>query len=349
MFVARLLTFWILHVGVILVTGVAGFIGSATALALQASGHRVIGVDSINNYYSQDLKKARLARLNCLANFVFHQLDIIDYDTVADLFTANQDITHIIHLAAQPGVRYSLENPLAYLHANVIGHGNIMQAARSLAHLQRAVYASSSSIYGMGRDLPLSTEQELKPPKSLYAATKMSNELISQTFADLHGLPLVGLRFFTVYGPWGRPDMAPSLFSRAILAGDTIKVFNNGDMRRDFTYIDDAVVGILGATFKPLPDQPVSHWLYNLGNDRAEPLMQLIELLEACYGRQADKVFLPMQPGDVQETWADIDAARQDLGFSPQTRLADGIPQFCAWYQRYHQSQRTGGTTVAPC
>jgi UDP-glucuronate 4-epimerase len=336
-------------VGVILVTGVAGFIGSATALVLQASGNRVIGVDNINNYYSQDLKKARLARLDGLSHFDFHHLDIVDFDTVADLFTSNQDITHIIHLAGQPGVRHSLENPLAYLHANVIGHGNIIQAARSLPRLQRAVYASSSSIYGMGRNLPLSTEQELKPPKSLYAATKMSNELISQTFADLHGLPQVGLRFFTVYGPWGRPDMAPSLFSRAILAGDTIKVFNNGNMRRDFTYIDDAVAGILSATFKRLPDQHIPHWLYNLGNDQAEPLMQLIALLEACYDRQADKVFLPMQPGDVRETWADIDATRRDLDFSPQTRLADGIPRFCAWYQHYYQSQRTVNKTSTPC
>jgi UDP-glucuronate 4-epimerase len=319
----------------VLVTGAAGFIGGSVSLALLARGERVIGLDNLNDYYDVRLKQARLARLDGQADFRFVKLDISDRDGVLALAGAHPDITGVVHLAAQAGVRYSLENPYLYVQSNVMGQVVMLEAARGLKNLRHFVYASSSSVYGGNTDLPFSVDQPVERPNSLYAATKRADELISYTYAHLYGLPCTGLRFFTVYGPWGRPDMAPILFAKAILAGEPIRVFNRGEMWRDFTYIDDIVDGVLRALDRPPAGEP-PHAIYNLGNHRSEKLLDFIAQLEAALGRKAQMRLEPMQPGDVATTYADIESSRRDLGFEPSTPISAGIPRFVEWYLNYY-------------
>jgi UDP-glucuronate 4-epimerase len=318
----------------VLVTGAAGFIGSHVAEALLARGESVVGVDNLNNYYSVALKRARLARLEHAPGFVFHELDIGDATAVAGLTDRYPDIEGIVHLAAQAGVRYSLENPFAYVHSNVMGQVVMLEAARRLKRLRSFVYASSSSVYGANTKQPFSVDDRVDDPISLYAATKRSCELSAQTYSHLFALPAIGLRFFTVYGPWGRPDMAAYLFADAILAGRPIKVFNEGKMERDFTYIDDIVAGTVAALDRP-PTGPRPHKVYNLGNHRPEPLTRFIELIAKTLGRDPVMDLLPMQPGDVPSSFADIEASRRDLDFEPRTPIEVGIPRFIDWYLSY--------------
>jgi len=326
----------------VLLTGAAGFIGFHVANALLDRGQPVVGVDDLNDYYDVALKEARLARLRDRDGFAFHRLDVADRDALFAAADAHPDIAHILHLAAQAGVRYSLTNPAAYIHANTEGHFAVIELARRLEHrLQHLVYASSSSVYGGNTKLPFSVDDRVDRPVSLYAATKRSAELMSECYAHLYGIPQTGLRFFTVYGPWGRPDMSAYIFTRAIYAGEPIPVFNRGDMRRDFTYIDDIVAGVLAAIDRPPPGRaepsdPAPHRLYNLGNHRSEELTRFIALIEEATGRKADIRLEPMQPGDVKETYADIEASRRDLGFEPKTAIDEGIPRFVAWYRDYH-------------
>ena len=323
----------------ILVTGAAGFIGSALTLELLARGHEVIGIDNLNDYYDVALKKARLARLQAQGQqaFTFHATNIADKDAIFSLETACRDVTHVINLAAQAGVRYSLENPLAYAESNVTGFIVMAELARRLPKLKHFVYASSSSVYGGNTKIPFSIEDAVEKPVSIYAATKRSNELMAHTYAHLYKMPCTGLRFFTVYGPWGRPDMAAYLFTSKIIAGTPIPVFNNGDMRRDFTYIDDIVAGILGVMDKPASaDNAAPARLYNLGNSKTETLMDYIGEIEKALGQKAVYDFRPMQPGDIYETSADIAASTQDFGYHPQTTIHEGIPRFVEWFKTYH-------------
>jgi UDP-glucuronate 4-epimerase len=321
----------------VLVTGVAGFIGYHVAGALLSRGERVIGVDNLSPYYDVRLKEARLARLGAQQGFSFHRLDIADREAVEALTAAHPEIDRVVHLAAQAGVRYSLENPYSYVTANVMGQVTMLEAARRLKGLRSFVYASSSSVYGANSKLPFSVDDPVDQPVSLYAASKRSCELIGHTYAHLYGIPGTGLRFFTVYGPWGRPDMAAYLFCDAIVAGRPIKVFNHGEMSRDFTYIDDIVAGTVAALDRPPPaDMTVRHRVYNLGNNRPERLLDFIAIIERQLGRAAVKELLPIQPGDVPSTYADIEASRRDLGFSPSTPLADGLRRFTDWYKSYH-------------
>jgi UDP-glucuronate 4-epimerase len=325
----------------ILVTGVAGFIGFHTARALLQRGDRVVGVDNVNNYYDVRLKEARLAELGRLPGFTFRKLDIADREAVFALVAANRDLSHIIHLAAQAGVRYSLENPYAYVNANVMGTVVMLEAARRLDRLKALTYASSSSVYGANKKQPFSVSDPVDRPVSLYAASKRACELTARSYSHLYGLPATGLRFFTAYGPWGRPDMAAWLFTESILADRPIKVFNEGRMARDFTYIDDIVAGTIAANDRPAVAEEsgdqVAHRIYNLGNHKPEPLLELIATIERALGRRAKLQLLPMQPGDVPESFADIDAARRDLGFEPRTSIEEGIARFIAWYKHYHQ------------
>ncbi len=320
----------------VLVTGAAGFIGCHVAQALLARGEEVYAFDNLNDYYSVELKRARLAKLQGFANFRFHQLDISDRDAVAAALKEHQDTTGVIHLAAQAGVRYSLENPYAYVQANVMGQVVLLEAARTLRQLRCFVYASSSSVYGGNRKQPFSVADRVDQPVSLYAATKRSCELVAESYCHLFRIPAIGLRFFTVYGPWGRPDMAAYLFADAILAGRPIKVFNHGRMARDFTYIDDIVAGTVAALDRP-PQALPPHRIYNLGNHHPERLEHFIEVIEMALGRKATKEYLPLQAGDVPESYADIDSARLDLGFAPTTPIEVGIPRFIAWYKDYHK------------
>lgn len=322
----------------VVVTGVAGFIGFHVAQALLQGGRTVIGIDNLNDYYDPTLKAARLARLESQASFGFHRLELSDRDALPALFGEHPEIREVVHLAAQAGVRYSLINPFAYIDANVTGQLTVMEACRTLPELRHLVYASSSSVYGGNSKLPFSIEDRVDEPVSLYAATKRSVELMAHCTAHLHRLPMTGLRFFTVYGPWGRPDMSAYIFTKAIFEGQPIPIFNEGRMKRDFTYIDDIVTGILAALDRPPPSDSdeVPHRLYNLGNHRAEDLMHFIAVLEQACGREAIKEFLPMQPGDVPATYADIEASRRDLGFEPTTSIEEGLPRFVAWFKDYH-------------
>ncbi|WP_431856171.1 NAD-dependent epimerase/dehydratase family protein [Azospirillum sp.] len=322
----------------ILVTGAAGFIGSHLSTALMARGETVLGIDNVNAYYSVALKEARLARLTPNPAFRFLKADIADRAAMEALRPQLGDVTGIVHLAAQAGVRYSLENPYAYVEANVMGHLCMLEMARNLPSVKNFVYASSSSVYGGNTKLPFSVDDRVDSPVSIYAATKKADELMSHAYSHLYGFPATGLRFFTVYGPWGRPDMAAYLFADAILAGQPIRVFNAGEMQRDFTYIDDIVAGILAALDRPAqPDgNGVRHRVYNLGNHRSERLLDFIGVLEAALGRTAVKQMEPMQPGDVPATYADIEASRRDLGFEPTTPVSVGIPRFVEWYKEYH-------------
>ncbi|GAB4352918.1 MAG: SDR family NAD(P)-dependent oxidoreductase [Kiloniellaceae bacterium] len=322
----------------VLVTGAAGFIGFHVAARLIERGVAVVGIDNLNDYYDPALKQARLDRLAGHNAFTFRRLDIQDRAAILNLAGEFPEVTEIVHLAAQAGVRYSLENPFAYIESNVMGHLCMMELARRLPKLRHFVYASSSSVYGGNKELPFSVDQRVDSPVSLYAATKRTDELMTYCYAHLYDLPSTGLRFFTVYGPWGRPDMSAYIFTKAIFEGRTIRIFNHGDMRRDFTYIDDIVDGVLAVIERPprrdgeVPPQKV----YNLGNHRSEPLLRFVGLIEQACGRAAVKEFEAMQPGDVKETYADIAPARRDLGFEPKVSIDEGIPRFVAWYRRYH-------------
>jgi len=319
------------------VTGAAGFIGSHVAQALLERGEQVIGLDNLNDYYSVQLKRDRLARLQARKNFTFILADICDREAFNAALGAEK-IDRVVHLAAQAGVRYSLTHPFAYTTANVTGHLVVLEYCRHLAGLKHLVYASSSSVYGGNEKLPFSETDPVDRPISLYAATKKACELMSHTYAYLYRLPQTGLRFFTVYGPWGRPDMAMWLFTEAILAGRPIHIFNHGEMKRDFTYVDDIVAGVLACLDAPPVGDTKSapHRIYNIGNHRSERLMDMIALLEQALGRKAEKILEPMQPGDVAETYADIAAIQRDHGFAPSTAIDAGIPRFVEWFKAYH-------------
>ena len=330
-----------------LVTGGAGFIGFHTSERLLARGGRVIGVDSVNSYYDPRIKQDRVARLRERGGdrYRFVQVDVADH---AALLAALEgaEVDNIVHLGAQAGVRYSIENPHAYVQANLVGHLNLLELAR--ARRVPMVYASSSSVYGGNEKLPFRVEDRVDHPLSLYAATKKADELMSETYAHLYRLPLTGLRFFTVYGPWGRPDMMMWLFTCAILAGEPIQVFGEGNMRRDFTFIDDIVSGVVACHDNPPPDNGEEkaggsrspHRLYNIGNSRSEELTRVIELLEQAIGRKAEQRLLPMQPGDVRDTFADVSAISRDLGYAPATTIDEGVPRFVKWYMDYHGARR---------
>ncbi len=320
----------------VLVTGVAGFIGYHVAERLLARGEQVVGVDVLSDYYDVNLKQARLARLQTQTGFTFHHIDIADREAMAAA-VKGQGVRRAVHLAAQAGVRYSLIDPFAYVQTNVMGHLVVTETCRHLDGFEHLVYASSSSVYGGNTKLPFSVEDPVDKPVSMYAATKKADELMGHTYAHLYRLPQTGLRFFTVYGPWGRPDMALWLFADAIYAGRPIRVFNHGDMERDFTYIDDIVAGILAALDQPPVDEGAPpHRVYNIGNHRSEPLLRLIEVLETAIGRKAERQLEPMQPGDVRATYADIAATQRDLGFQPATPIDIGVPRFVEWYKDYH-------------
>jgi UDP-glucuronate 4-epimerase len=331
----------------ILVTGAAGFIGSRLSERLLARGDHVVGLDNLNDYYDVALKEARLARLLPHANFEFHRLDIVDRAAVDKLFATTKP-ARVMHLAAQAGVRYSITNPHAYIDANIIGYLNIIEACRQLP-VEHLVYASTSSVYGANTNMPFSVHDNVDHPVSLYAATKKANELMAHTYSHLYRLPTTGLRFFTVYGPWGRPDMSLFLFTRKILAGEPIDVFNFGNHRRDFTYVDDIVEGVIRcldrvATASPAwqgdhPDPGTSaapYRLYNIGNNSPVDLMDFIGTLERCLGIEAKKNFLPLQMGDVPDTYADVTALVNDVGYQPATPLATGIANFVSWYKEYY-------------
>jgi UDP-glucuronate 4-epimerase len=322
----------------VLVTGAAGFIGYFISKALLEKGRRVIGIDNLNDYYDVSLKQSRLNNLQGQDGFSFIQVDIADRDAIQALFKENPDINEIVHLAAQAGVRYSLINPYAYTRINIEGHLVLLDSARHLDGLKHFVYASSSSVYGDTSEVPFSTKNPTDSPVSLYAATKKSMELMSHAYAHLYRMPLSGLRFFTVYGPWGRPDMAYYSFTRKILAGEPIPVFNNGEMRRDFTYIDDIVMGVLSCLDKPPSDDGAPPCrLYNIGNNKSENLMDFIAEVEKALGKKAEIDFHPMQAGDVKETFANIDAIQTDFGFKPTTGIDVGIPRFVEWYKSFHR------------
>ncbi|PCJ91899.1 MAG: protein CapI [Hyphomicrobiales bacterium] len=317
-----------------LVTGVAGFIGFNVARRLLERGERVIGIDNLNDYYAVALKKARLAALAPHHNhFRFVQADIAEIASIRDAISGEK-LTKIIHLAAQAGVRYSIDHPETYGSSNLTGHLNMLEIARNCDTLERMVYASSSSVYGGNTKLPFSEDDPVEKPVSLYAATKRADELMSVAYSNLYDLPLIGLRFFTVYGPWGRPDMALWKFAKAICEDRPIAVYNNGDMRRDFTYIDDIVSGVL-AVADQTPARAVEdgHRLYNIGNNKPEALMDLIGFLERGLGKEAEKEFLPMQLGDVKETFADISRISGDYGFAPTTSLEVGVAKFVDWFK----------------
>ena len=335
----------------VLVTGCAGFIGMHTCLRLLARGDVVIGLDNLNDYYDVRLKEDRLARLREFNGFSFHKLDMTNQAEIAALF-ADADIQGVVHLAAQPGVRYSLKNPQAYIQSNLLGFTNILEGCRH-HQIEHLVFASSSSVYGTNTAIPFSVDQNVDHPASLYAATKKAGELIAHSYSHLYGLPVTGLRFFTVYGPWGRPDMSPSLFASAILEGRPIDVFNHGKMQRDFTYVDDIVEGVVKVLDSPAqpnkdfdsgnPDPSTSHApyrIYNIGNHQPVELMTFIETIENALCKKAVKNMLPMQAGDVVATFAETSDLRDAVGFAPSTSLQVGIEKFVAWYVEYYESGR---------
>lgn len=332
----------------ILVTGAAGFIGFHLSKRLLKEGYEVIGIDNINNYYDVNLKYSRLDLLKTEQNFSFEKVSLEDKDRVESVFS-NFKPNIVINLAAQAGVRYSLENPHAYIEANIVGFTNILEGCRH-HKVEQLIYASSSSVYGANTSLPFSVHDNVDHPMSLYAATKKANELMAHTYSQLYNIPTTGLRFFTVYGPWGRPDMALFLFTKAILEGEPIKVFNNGNMMRDFTYVDDIVESIYRLTFKPAepnqewtgsnPDPGTSYApykVYNIGNNNPVKLMDFIEAIEEKLGIEAKKNFLPLQAGDVPQTYADVEDLFRDVDFRPQTSIKDGISNFINWYLDYYK------------
>jgi len=332
----------------ILITGSAGFIGSTLALRLLQRGDVVHGIDNLNNYYDVSLKEARLARCTSERNFTFQKLDIVDRPAMRELF-ASQSFDAVMHLAAQAGVRYSIEKPDAYIDANLVGFGNVLEGCRH-SKVKHLVFASSSSVYGANTTLPFSEHDNVDHPVSLYAATKKANELMAHSYAHLYRLPCTGLRFFTVYGPWGRPDMALFKFTRGILDGKRIPVFNRGQMTRDFTYVDDIVEGVVRTIDRPAapnaawtgakPDPATSYApyrIYNIGNNQPIELMRYIHVLEECLGKKADMEMLPMQDGDVPATYANVDALAQDVDFRPRTPVEEGVKRFVAWYKEYYR------------
>jgi UDP-glucuronate 4-epimerase len=322
----------------VLVTGAAGFIGFHVSAALLKRGERVLGVDNLNPYYDVALKEARLAELQRLPGFTFQRLELAERSALQALLLRHPDTDRIVHLAAQAGVRYSLTNPHAYIGSNIQGQLEVLEACRALPKLKHLVYASSSSVYGGNSKLPFSVADRVDTPHSLYAATKKADELMSYCYSHLYRLPTTGLRFFTVYGPWGRPDMAAWIFTEAILAGKPIRVFNRGEMRRDFTFIDDIVAGVVACLDRPPAGEgDAPHRLYNLGNHRSEDLRRFIAVLEKALGRHAIVELEPMQPGDVPATYADIGETQRDLGFAPTTPIDEGLPRFVAWYRAYHR------------
>ncbi len=334
----------------ILVTGAAGFIGFHVSKYLLAEGKKVIGLDVVNDYYDVNLKYARLKQLEENGNFIFYKIDLADRAAVDDLFKKEQP-EYVINLAAQAGVRYSLTNPEAYITSNIVGFTNILENCRH-NEVKHLVYASSSSVYGANTNMPFSVHHNVDHPVSLYAATKKANELMAHTYSHLYGLPTTGLRFFTVYGPWGRPDMALFLFAKAILNDEPINVFNYGKMRRDFTYIDDIVEGVVRVT-KRIPegnpnwtgDNPdpgtskAPYKIYNIGNNKPVELQYLIEVLENALGKKAEKNLMPIQPGDVPATYADVDDLINDVGFKPATPIEEGVQKFVDWYLAYHEAK----------
>ena len=330
----------------ILITGAAGFIGSALTLRLLERGDTVIGIDNHNDYYSPALKEARLVRQADHPNYTHIRMDMADRTGMAELFKTHKP-QRVVNLAAQAGVRYSLENPLAYIDSNLVGFGHILEGCRHNG-VEHLVYASSSSVYGANTAMPFSVHHNVDHPLSLYAATKKANELLAHTYSHLYGLPTTGLRFFTVYGPWDRPDMALQKFAQAITKGETIKVYNHGNHRRDFTYIDDIVEGVIRVLDRPAPPNPnwtsdnpdpgtsKAPWrVYNIGNNRPVNLMDYIGALENALGKAAKKEFLPMQPGDVPDTWANVDDLVEQFGYKPNTSVEQGVQNFAAWFQAY--------------
>ena len=320
----------------ILVTGAAGFIGSTLCRALLDRGERVVGIDNFNDYYDVGLKQARAQALEGRSGFTMVRADIAARQALGEALADLGPVPRVVHLAAQAGVRYSLVNPFAYVETNLIGHLVMLELCRHTEGFEHLVYASSSSVYGGGERLPYTVDDRVDSPVSLYAATKRGDELMSHAYSHLYGLPATGLRYFTVYGPWGRPDMALYIFTKAILAGEPIEVFNHGDMRRDFTYIDDVVEGTMRVLDRPPAGDGVPHRIYNIGNHRSEPLLRIIDVLEAALGAKAERIMAPMQPGDVKETFADIAALQRDIGFAPRTSIDQGIPRFVDWYRDYH-------------
>ena len=320
----------------VLVTGVAGFIGSHVAAALLARGDAVIGIDNLNSYYDVRLKQARLARLTGQARFRFEMLDVSDRTAMEGLCAAHPEIDRIVHLAAQAGVRHSLVDPYSYVQSNVMGHLVVLEAARRLTGLPHLVYASTSSVYGANTAMPFRETDRVDTPMSLYAATKRADELMSHAYAHLFGLPQTGLRFFTVYGPWGRPDMAYYSFARAIVAGEPITLYDDGRLRRDFTYVDDIVAGVSGALDRPPAADGLPVRVLNIGNHRGEAVRTLVGLLEESLGRRAVVRSAPRPAADVEETFASVDAIHALTGFVPQTSLAEGIPRFVAWFRDWH-------------
>lgn len=328
----------------LLITGVAGFIGAAVAERLLERGDTVVGIDNLNDYYSPQLKRDRVARVSAAHGnvFTFKPIDFADRAALGSGLEGVQ-FDRIVHLGAQAGVRYSIENPHAYVQFNLVGHMNLLELAR-IREVDHMVYASSSSVYGRSATPPFAVDARTDQPSSLYAATKKADELMSESHAHIHKLPLTGLRFFTVYGPWGRPDMMMWLFSERILKGQPIAVFNRGEMHRDFTYIDDIVTGVLAALDRPPADDGAvkaggstsSHAIYNLGNNRSEHLMDVIKLLEEACGKKAEIDFQPFQPGDVEKTCADLMASQRDLGYAPTTNIDAGVPKFVQWFREYH-------------
>jgi UDP-glucuronate 4-epimerase len=331
----------------ILVTGTAGFIGAALAQRLLARGDVVHGYDNHNSYYDPALKEARLARFADHPNYTHQRADLADADAVNRAFATFKP-QRVVNLAAQAGVRYSLQNPQAYVASNLVGFVNVLEACRH-GGVEHLVYASSSSVYGANRKLPFAVEDAVDHPVSLYAASKKANELMAHTYSHLYGLPSTGLRFFTVYGPWGRPDMSPILFADRISRGEPIDVFNHGHHSRDFTYIDDIVEGVIRTLDHPAEPDPAydaelpnpgtsntPYRVYNLGNDQPVQLLRFIELLEQNFGRTVEKRLLPMQPGDVPDTWADVSALRRDVGYAPNTSIEDGVARFVEWYRGYY-------------
>jgi UDP-glucuronate 4-epimerase len=324
----------------VLITGVAGFIGYSTARRLldeskESQLLRVVGVDNLNPYYSVELKRSRVGRLSNHQRFVFKELDIADHMALGNL-VAKERPEAILHFAAQAGVRYSLKDPFAYAKANLLGHLSVLEACRQCPPSPRLIYASSSSVYGANKKVPFAESDAVERPISLYAATKRADELMSETYSHLFGIEQIGLRFFSVYGPWGRPDMAYWTFTESILRGDAIPIFNNGNQKRDFTYIDDIVNGVLACLRQPSHfGSGRSHRIYNIGNNRTVPLMRFIEVLEDAIGRPAVRDLRPAQPGDVQETFADIDLLTADYGYRPETTIEEGLPKFVSWFRSY--------------
>lgn len=321
----------------ILVTGAAGFVGFHSAKRLLQNGHVIVGIDNLNDYYDVNLKHGRLAELHKFEKFQFVELDLANREGMAELFNTN-NFELVLHLGAQAGVRYSIDNPFAYVDSNLTGTLTILEGCRH-HNIKHLIYASSSSVYGANTKQPFSIDDRVDTPISLYAATKKADEMMCHTYAHLYGFAITGLRFFTVYGPWGRPDMAYFKFANAIMSGKAIDVYNFGDMKRDFTYIDDIVDGIESIIQKgPIQvENGAQHRVYNFGNNNPEQLLEMIELLEQRLGKVAQKNFLPMQPGDVYATFADIEATKIDYGFSPKVSLAEGLERFVTWYKNYYQ------------